>query len=121
VEFLGWLTDEKLSYYYNRCQALIFPGDEDFGLVMVEAQAHGAPVIAYRGGGAKEIVKEGVTGEFFDRQTPSSLIATLKRFNQKRYNRNKCKENAQRFEKSVFEVTMRKFVTKAYKEYTNNT
>jgi glycosyltransferase involved in cell wall biosynthesis len=65
IEFLGQLTDEKLSYYYKNCRALLFPGIEDFGLVMVEAQAFGKPVICFRGGGAIDIIREGKTGEFF--------------------------------------------------------
>lgn len=97
VEFLGRLTDSELSYYYESSCALIFPGIEDFGLVMVEAQAHGTPVIAYRGGGALEIIKEGKTGEFFDKPTTASLIKTLEKFRQKQYNSEHCIRNAERF------------------------
>jgi glycosyltransferase involved in cell wall biosynthesis len=56
IEFLGWLSDDKISSYYERCRALIFPGEEDFGIVPVEAQACGKPVIAYAKGGALETV-----------------------------------------------------------------
>lgn len=59
--------------YYSKCKALIFPGVEDFGIVPLEAMASGRPVIAYRKGGALETVVEGVTGLFFDRQTPEAL------------------------------------------------
>lgn len=74
IEFLGNLTDEKLSFYYKNSKALIFPGIEDFGLVMVEAQSFGKPVIALGQGGALDIVRKGITGEFFQNQTPESLI-----------------------------------------------
>jgi len=97
IEFLGELTDEELSNYYKNCKALIFPGIEDFGLVIVEAQSFGKPVIAFKGGGALEIVKEGKTGEFFENQTVDSLRAKLAKFDHKRYNSRLCIENAERF------------------------
>lgn len=97
IEFLGNLTDEKLSFYYKNSKALIFPGLEDFGLAMVEAQSFGKPVIAFRGGGALDIIKEGITGEFFESQTKESLIKALEKFNNKSYNSSLCKENSLRF------------------------
>lgn len=112
VQFLKDLTDDELSFYYKNCKALIFPGLEDFGLVMVEAQSFGRPVIAFGGGGALEIVKEGKTGEFFNEQTPESLAKVLKSFNVKRYNTNQCLENAKRFAFDIFEQEFRSFLEK---------
>lgn len=112
VEFVGEVSDSKLSEYYKHCKALIFPGVEDFGLVMVEAQAHGKPVIAYRAGGAMEIVQEGKTGEFFDEQTVESLIDVLKSFDITVYNKTECIKNSKRFSFEVFEKEMRKEVQK---------
>ncbi len=112
IEFLGELTDEKLSYYYKNCKALIFPGIEDFGLVMAEAQAFGKPVIAFRGGGAIDIIKEGITGEFFDNQTPDSLIKTLELFNNKSYNTNLCKENSLKFSFENFRKSLMEIINK---------
>ncbi|HUD04861.1 MAG TPA: glycosyltransferase, partial [Patescibacteria group bacterium] len=103
VEFLGNLTDKELAIYYQNCRALIFPGHEDFGLTMVEAQSFGKPVIAYRGGGALDIIKEGVTGTFFDQQTVGSLKQVLKSFNKNSYNTKLCRENAERFTFAQFE------------------
>ncbi|MCL4378101.1 MAG: glycosyltransferase [Actinobacteria bacterium] len=97
IEFLGNLTDEKLSVYYKNCRGLIFPGVEDFGLVMVEAQSFGKPVISFKGGGATDIIREGITGEFFETQTPESLIGILEKFESTSYNSNLCRENALRF------------------------
>jgi glycosyltransferase involved in cell wall biosynthesis len=97
VEFLKYVTDSELKEYYANCQALIFPGVEDFGLTMVEAQAFGKPVIAFRGGGAEEIIIEHKTGEFFDRQNAQSLMDVLKKFKPSRYNSVDCKKNANRF------------------------
>lgn len=110
VEIVGKVTDEELSSYYAHCMALIFPGIEDFGLVMVEAQSYGKPVIAFRGGGAEEIIIEGKTGEFFNTSTVTSLVKTLKKFNNKRYNTDICKKNAQRFSKSVFVKSLKKHI-----------
>jgi glycosyltransferase involved in cell wall biosynthesis len=97
IEFLGNLTDEKLSFYYKNSKALIFPGVEDFGLVMAEAQSFGKPVIAFKGGGALDIIRKGATGEFFETQTPESLIKVLEKFESTSYNSNLCRENALRF------------------------
>jgi len=112
VEFLGELTDEKLSSYYKNCRALLFPGIEDFGLVMVEAQAFGKPVICFRGGGALDIIKEGITGEFFDKQTADSLKDTLAKFKDSSYNSKLCRENAKRFSFEIFEKDFREFLSK---------
>ena len=112
VEFLGQLTDEKLSYYYKNCRALLFPGIEDFGLAMVEAQSFGKPVIAFRGGGALDIIKEGITGEFFDRQTSEALEKVLVKFKDSSYNNKLCRENAQRFSFQRFEKDFREFLFK---------
>lgn len=103
VEFVGKVSDEELLSYYSQAHALIFPGLEDFGLVMLEAQAMGKPVIAFRGGGASEIIKEGETGEFFDRQTVGSLSEVLKSFDSSRYNKETCKRNAKRFSLEAFQ------------------
>lgn len=111
VQFLGRVSDEKLIDLYRNCNALIFPGIEDFGLSMAEAQSQGAPVIAYRGGGALEIVKEGKTGEFFDEQNPDSLIKILEKWDNKRYNYNSCIENGERFSFVNFKQEFLKLIT----------
>jgi len=110
VEFLGRLTDDELWSCYKNCKAVIFPGLEDFGLTMVEAQAFGKPVIAFRGGGALDIVQEGKTGKFFNEQNPESLMAVLKSFDEKRYNMKSCRENSEKFSFERFEENLRKFL-----------
>lgn len=102
VTFLGFVADPELAWFYKNCQALIFPGREDFGIVMVEAQLFGKPVIAFRGGGALDIVKEKKTGVFFDKQTPQSLIEVLKKFRTDTYNSKDCIANAKTFSQSAF-------------------
>jgi glycosyltransferase involved in cell wall biosynthesis len=80
VTFLGRVSDERLKGLYAEARALLFPGIEDLGLVPVEANAAGCPVIAYRKGGALDTVKEHVTGMFFDEQTADSLADAIMRF-----------------------------------------
>ncbi|MBI4097977.1 MAG: glycosyltransferase [Candidatus Levybacteria bacterium] len=110
IKFVGDLSDKKLSYYYENCKALVFPGVEDFGLVMAEAAYFGAPVIAYKGGGALDIVKEGITGEFFTKQTPEDLVETLKRSDKKRYNKADIIRSTKRFSYENFKSDLEKFI-----------
>jgi glycosyltransferase involved in cell wall biosynthesis len=110
VEFLGNLTDKEISGCYQNCRALIFPGCEDFGLTMAEAQSFGKPVVAFRGGGALDIVEEGKTGEFFDEQTPEALASVLKSFDETRYNRKSCRENSEKFSFQHFEKDLTNFL-----------
>lgn len=110
VEFVGKVTDQQLATYFANCKALIFPALEDFGLVMVEAQSFGKPVIAFKGGGALEIIKSGKTGIFFDQQNPSSLIKSLKKFNKARYNGKDCKKNAKRFSFAIFKKELKQTI-----------
>lgn len=97
VKFIGRVSDAKLVNYYKNAKALIFAGEEDFGLSMIEAQSMGIPVIAYRKGGALEIVKEGETGEFFDKQDPESLTSVLAKWDDKRYNKELIISNSHKF------------------------
>lgn len=111
VEIIGKVTDEELLSYYKNAQALIFPGIEDFGLVMVEAQFAGVPVIAYKEGGATEIVQEGTTGEFFYPLSAQALVKTLKSFDRSKYNSRDCVQNAQRFDKVEFVKGIKKAIS----------
>ena len=80
VEFLGRQPFEVLRDHYSRCQALVFPGEEDFGIVPLEAMASGRPVIAFGKGGALETVVDGKTGIFFHEQTEDALLEAVERF-----------------------------------------
>ena len=79
---------------------------------MVEANAAGTPVIAFRGGGAEEIVIDGVTGKFFDKQTVDSLASVLKSFRPSRYNSKDCMKNARRFTFEVFKKRIVEVITR---------
>jgi glycosyltransferase involved in cell wall biosynthesis len=96
VEFTGRIPDAELADLYARCRALIYPQEEDFGIVAVEAQAAGRPVVAFGRGGAAETVvplavggaggespsagESAATGIFFDEQSPAALVAAIRRF-----------------------------------------
>ncbi len=80
ITFTGRISDDEVKDYLQRCKALIFCAEEDFGIIPVEAQACGRPVIAYKKGGALETIIEGKTGLFFDEQTSLSLEKTIKKF-----------------------------------------
>lgn len=122
VTFLGDLTDEEIVEYYNGCCALLFPGHEDLGLTVLEAQFFGKPVIAYRGGGALETIVEGKTGEFFYPQTSTALAKklqlllkskriTLKRQDQVTYKKASI-SHAQKFSQKAFERKLTKLIEK---------
>ena len=114
IEFLGRLSDAELVEVYNRCQAYIFPGKEDFGITPVEAQASGRPVIAYAGGGALETVIDGVTGLFFKENTKGSLIDAIKKFlkMEDNFRSSKIVENASRFDTDIFKKNIIEFIKK---------
>ncbi len=102
VEFLGVVDDAHLVNLYARAKAVVFPQEEDFGIVPLEAMASGRPVLAYRGGGTVETVVDGVTGAFFDDQTVESLVTALKTFDPSRYDPTACRAQAQKFDIHVF-------------------
>ena len=80
ISFTGRISDSEVKVYLQRCRALIFCAEEDFGIIPVEAQACGRPVIAYGKGGALETVVQGKTGVFFAEQTVDSLIQAIGEF-----------------------------------------
>ena len=98
----GSATDEELRGLYAGAKALLFPGLEDFGIVPVEAQAAGCPVIAYGAGGALETVRDGETGVFFGRQDVESLCGAMEECEGRSWNPDACRANARRFSKQVF-------------------
>lgn len=111
IQFIvGNLTDQKLSWYYQNCRALIFPGEEDYGLTAVEALASGSPVIAYKGGGVTESVESGITGELFDSPDEKSLISALKKFGKNQYSPNACRRRALKVSGFKFQNSIKKEV-----------
>ena len=102
VSFLGAVSGERLRELYQQASALVMPGEEDFGIAPVEAQACGTPVIAYRRGGALDSVIDGETGGFFDIADVDSLRKAIDRTLRIPFNKESLRENALRFSKLRF-------------------
>ncbi len=98
IVFADQVDDRRLADLYAHARALIFPQEEDFGIVPLEAMASGRPVMAYRGGGALETVVEGVTGQFFDDQTPEALADSVLHFDAASIDPAACRAQAERFD-----------------------
>ncbi|MGB9768383.1 MAG: glycosyltransferase family 4 protein [Dictyoglomus turgidum] len=112
IKILGWQEDDVVKEYLAKAQALIFASEEDFGIVPVEAQACGTPVIAYNRGGAKETVIDGETGILFEEQNVESLKKAVLRFLKERDNfqRDKIMENAKRFSEDRFKREFKSYI-----------
>ena len=119
VQFLGWMSDEDVRSYYQRCRAFVFPGEEDFGITPLEAMACGKPVVAYKRGGATETVieykpnRKDYTGVFFEEQTVESLKEAVLLARKLEFFPLKIREHAEKFAKSVF-IDQIKQTFKAY-------
>jgi glycosyltransferase involved in cell wall biosynthesis len=107
VKIMGSQPFEVLKRHYARCRALIFPGEEDFGMVPVEAMASGRPVIAYGRGGALETVTAGLSGIFFDRQTVEDISSAVGRLSELEIDPPKIAAHARRFGRDRFLREMR--------------
>jgi len=111
VTVMGSQPFEVLRHHYSRCRALIFPGEEDFGIVPVEAMASGRPVIAYGRGGARETVIPNLTGIFFEDQTVESIIGAVQSFNNLEFSPEKIAGHARIFRRSQFTARMSLYVS----------
>ncbi len=117
IRFIGAIHDEKkLADYYQGAKAVIFPSYDDFGMVPIEAQACGTPVIAYVKGGALETVIEGKTGHFFTPQTSDALAKAVKEFEKMRFTPKDIRKNALRFDKKVFQKKIKRFIDQKWSE-----
>ena len=110
IEFLGALPERELADYYAACKALIFPGEEDFGMVPLEAMASGRPVIAYAKGGALETVVPGSTGVFFAQQETASLLAAIEEFEKLNFDLQKIRKFAEGFDQEIFKQKIKDFI-----------
>ncbi len=102
ITFAGVVDDKKLAQLYSDAIALVFPQEEDFGIVAVEAQATGVPVIAFGKGGALDTVIEGETGVYFKKQKSHSLIDAVSKLDKINFNRENIVEHAKTFSREVF-------------------
>lgn len=122
IEFLGNLTDEALLNYYQNCQAIIFPQEEDFGIVPLEAQGCGKPVIAYRAGGATETVIEGKTGIFFNEPKTESLVKALEEFKErKEFRPEACRGQAEKFSQEKFKIEFKRALEEKWQTHLKTT
>jgi glycosyltransferase involved in cell wall biosynthesis len=110
ITFLGRVADADLPDLLARCRAYVLPGNEDFGIAPVQAQAAGRPVIAYGKGGALDTVVEGTTGILFQAPTPEALADAVTRFEADRVDPQACRTNAERFAASVFRSKIAAFI-----------
>lgn len=118
IEFLGRVPDDELPHLYAKCRAFLFAADEDFGIVPVEAQSYGRPVIAYGHGGILETVRvnscngDSDTGVFFAEQTVDSVVEGIERFEAREHSfvAAEIQSHAQQFDISVFIKTVERFV-----------
>jgi len=111
ISFKGRVSDDELLELYSSAKALLFPGIEDFGIVPVEAQAAGCPVIAFREGGAVETVKESFTGVFFEKQIPEALVSAMDYFekNEALFNKREVfNSHVQQFSKNAFKERIKR-------------
>lgn len=117
VSFLSRLSDEELAMHLAGCRALLFPGEEDFGIVMVEALSAGKPVIAYGAGGATEIVQPGVNGVLVAEQSADNFAQALRGFNPDRFPADVCRETAAPFDEAFFARAFKAFVEEKWIEF----
>ncbi len=120
ITFMGRVDESTLKENYSHCRANIFPGEEDFGIVPLEAQASGRPVIALAAGGALETVIDGTTGIFFNTQTADSLIDAVNRFiaMEISFDSAVIRKNALKFDKEVFKSAIQMYVSRKYRNMT---
>jgi glycosyltransferase involved in cell wall biosynthesis len=116
VTFLGRVPDEDLPDLMARCRAYILPGEEDFGIAPLQAQAAGRPVIALGAGGALDTVIEGETGTFFRQSSPEALAAAVRAFDPEAVDPQACARNAARFDAHIFQQRLTHFVENVWHE-----
>ncbi|MCA9349916.1 glycosyltransferase, partial [Candidatus Saccharibacteria bacterium] len=117
IRFLREASDSEVSYLASKAKALIFPGEEDFGIVPLEAMALGLPVIAYRQGGATETIVPAKTGIFFDTQSVESVVSAILEFPKINFNVEKIIKHAQSFSEQRFIAEVRQYTEDKCLEY----
>jgi len=117
IKFLGFVPEKQKWQLLENCEALIFPGEEDFGITMVEAMEAGKPILAFKKGGALEIIKEGETGEFFEYPCVECLTEGVKRLREKMkyFDQEKIRKEAQKFSKEKFKENFEKYFKEVLK------
>lgn len=117
IQFLGRLSDEEAGAMFMNCKAFLFPSEDDFGIVPVEAMSAGRPVIAFGKGGALETVVEGVTGTFFSEQTKESVMEAVERFEGQTYDPQTIRSHAEKFTKERFVQEMQTIIDRELESF----
>lgn len=117
IEFLGRISDKELPKYYANCRAFIFPQEEDFGIVAIEAQSAGRPLIAYKGGDIVENMEVDKTGVFIENQTVESVIQAVRKFEKLSFDGNYIREKSLRFSKEIFKEKIIAYIQKEYGDF----
>jgi len=107
VKFLGWQGRDSLLRLYRGCRALVSPGEEDFGMAAVEAQACGKPVVALGRGGALETVADGVSGALYAEDSVDALIAAVETLEARKFDCRPIRTKAERFSANAFDLKIR--------------
>lgn len=105
-----FISDQEMAKLFSSAAAMVFPAEEDFGIVMIDMLACGRPVIAYRGGGATDIIVEGKTGEYFNEQSVESIIKAVVSFDPMGYDKDVILSHAKKFDKAVFKQKIAELV-----------
>jgi glycosyltransferase involved in cell wall biosynthesis len=117
VEFLGRVSDKQLPGYYANCKGFIFPQEEDFGIVAIEAMAAGKPLIAFKGGDIVEHMEEGKMGIFFANQTTDAVIEAVEKFSKINFDSEYIRSKAQKFDKELFKIKIKAYIESALAEH----
>jgi len=119
IDFLGRVSEKKLREVYSKTQAFIFPQEEDFGIVAIEALASGRPVIAYRAGDIIEHVEDNKTGIFFENQTKKDLKEAIEKFQKINFDSEYIRQTAMGFSREIFKNKIKKEVESQYNKFKN--
>ncbi len=117
IEFLGRVPDAELPKYYSECQAFVFPQEEDFGIVAIEAFASGRPIVAFRGGDIIEHMEEGKMGVFFEKQTPEKIIEAVQKFKMMVFEKNYIRTKSLPFDKEIFKGKIKEYVEREVENF----
>lgn len=119
IEFLGRVDDEHLQSHYAKCKAVVFPQEEDFGIVAIEALSCGKPLIAYRGGDIPEHMEDGKMGIFFDEQNSDSIKEAVKKFETLDFDPIYIRSKVEKFDREIFKEKIKTLIEKAATETFN--
>ena len=110
IDIRGWVSNDELRRLYRRSRAIVYAAREDFGIVGVEAQSCGCPLIAYGAGGMAEIVRDGWNGVLFGQQHEDAVINAIARFEQMSWPPMQVSQGVEGFARGVFEAKIRGFI-----------